>query len=78
MRGYRDWEWVYATGFTAAAATGYFRMAADKHWLTDVLASAAVGTGTGILVPWLHRSGPAGISYRLLPAPSGLAVMGAF
>ncbi len=78
MRGYGGWPWVYAAGFTGAALTGYFRMASDKHWLTDVLASAAAGTGIGILVPWLHRAGPGGTSYRALPAPGGLAVTGTF
>lgn len=78
LRGYQGWPWVYAAGFTGAAFTGYFRMAADKHWLTDVLASAAVGTATGILVPWLHRARPRAVTLRLLPAPGGVAVGGEF
>jgi len=78
IRGYAGWQWVYAVGFTGGAMTGYFRMASDNHWLTDVLASAAVGTGAGILVPWLHRAGPFGTSYQVLPAPGGLAVAGEF
>jgi membrane-associated phospholipid phosphatase len=41
LRGCPGWPWLFGVGFTAAAATGYFRMAADKHWLTDVVASAA-------------------------------------
>jgi membrane-associated phospholipid phosphatase len=78
LRGYQSWPWVCAVGFTGATLTGYFRMAADKHWLTDVLASAAVGTGVGMLVPWLHGGGPVAASLRLLPAPGGLAVAGEF
>lgn len=78
LHRYEGWPWVYAAGFTGAALTGYFRMAADKHWLTDVLASAAVGTGVGTLVPWLHRTGPAGMSFRVVPEPNGLAIGGEF
>ena len=78
IRGYAGWEWVYALGLTAAAATGYFRMAADKHWLTDVLAGAVVGTGTGILVPWLHRPSVSGLNLRVVPEPNGAAVSGEF
>ena len=44
----------------------------------DVLASAAGGTGIGILVPWLHRAGPGCMSYQVLPAPGGLAITGEF
>jgi membrane-associated phospholipid phosphatase len=78
MRGYAGWPWVYAAAFTGAALTGYSRMAADRHWLTDVLASAAVGTGTGILVPWCHRLRPSTVNLRFVPTPGGLAVAGEF
>jgi membrane-associated phospholipid phosphatase len=77
LRGYESWPWVYAAGFTGAALTGYFRMAGDQHWLTDVLASAVFGTSVGILVPWLHRASD-GTGFRLLPAPGGLVVKGDF
>ncbi len=78
MRHFQGWPWVYAAGFTGAALTGYFRMASDKHWPTDVLASAAAGTGIGILVPWFHRAGLGAASYRVLPAPGGLVFAGKF
>ncbi len=75
-QGYSGWPWVYGIGFTAAATTSYFRMAADKHWLTDVLASAAAGTAVGIGLPWLHRRAVQHV--RLLPMPGGLTVAGRF
>jgi membrane-associated phospholipid phosphatase len=78
LRGYEGWPWVYAAGFTGAAVTDYFRMAGDKHWLTDALAGAAVGIGVGILVPWLHRGGGGPQQVRVVPAPGGLAVAGYF
>jgi membrane-associated phospholipid phosphatase len=71
--------WV---GVPLAVATGYLRMAADKHYLSDVLVGALMGTATGILVPALHdwerfvgRSGeavPGTIALSL--APPGLFV----
>jgi len=77
LRGYESWPWIYAVGFTAAGAVSYFRVAGDKHWMTDVVVGAVMGTGIGFLVPWLHRSNPA-LSLRLVPQPEGLAVAGRF
>jgi membrane-associated phospholipid phosphatase len=40
-----------------ALATGYFRIASDRHYLSDVLAGAAVGASVGTAVPaLLHRA----------------------
>jgi membrane-associated phospholipid phosphatase len=64
---------VYGIGFTAAATTSYLRMAADEHWLTDVLAGAAVGTAVGIGLPWLHRRAVAR-HVQLSPMRGGLAL----
>jgi membrane-associated phospholipid phosphatase len=57
--------------WTAAGAlvvlTGTLRMVAEKHYFTDVLGGAALGAGTGALVPLLHRQGvqvaPNGFAY---------------
>lgn len=46
--GRHDWI-VPATAFSLATFTGYLRIAGRKHWLTDVLAGAAVGTGAAYL-----------------------------
>ena len=78
FRGYTGWPWVYGAGLAGAAATGYFRIAADKHWLTDVLAGAAAGTGVGLGVTWLHRGGATPTTLRVLPAPGGLTIAGRF
>jgi membrane-associated phospholipid phosphatase len=78
LRGDPAWPWVYGVGFTAAAATGYFRMAADKHWLTDVLTGAVSGTAVGLAVPWLHRVRPGSAAVRITPAPRGVVLSGAF
>jgi membrane-associated phospholipid phosphatase len=76
LRGDPAWPWVYGVGFTAAAATGYFRMAADKHWLTDVLVGAATGTAVGLAVPWLHRNRSTAPAVRLSVAPHGIVLCG--
>lgn len=77
VRGYASWPWIYAVGFTAAGAVSYFRVAGDKHWMTDVVVGAVVGTGIGFLVPWLHRSNPE-LGLRMVPQSQGLAVSGRF
>jgi len=46
-----DTRWVVpAVAYTAAASTGWLRMAARRHWLTDVLVGAAMGTGTSYAI----------------------------
>jgi membrane-associated phospholipid phosphatase len=76
-RGYDSWPWFYAVGFTGAATMAYFRMAGDDHWFSDILVGAAVGTGVGLLVPWLHRRHTA-LSLRVVPFPDGLGLAGRF
>ncbi len=41
--------WIGAPLFALALFVGYLRLAADQHYLTDVLAGAAFGTGAGAL-----------------------------
>ncbi|MDC0740028.1 phosphatase PAP2 family protein [Polyangium mundeleinium] len=55
LKGYRAAPWIWATGLTIATATGYLRMAADKHYFSDVMVGAIVGSAVGFVVPWLHR-----------------------
>ena len=50
---------VVAVAFAVplALATGYLRIAADRHWATDVATGWAVGAAFGVGVPWLlHRT----------------------
>lgn len=42
-----------AAAMTMGTLTGVSRIAADKHYLTDVLAGAAIGGISGGLMPWL-------------------------
>lgn len=56
MRGYRLAPLVWTCGLLFGVATAYARMAADRHYFTDVLAGAAIGTVVGGGVPLLfHR-----------------------
>lgn len=59
MRGYRWAPVPWGFGCVLAAGTGYLRIAADRHWLTDVLVGTIVGIGIGIAVPLLFHA-PAG------------------
>ena len=77
LRGRTGWKWLGLATFGAAALTGYLRVAADRHWATDVIASAVVGTTTGLVVPLLAYQ-PADArkpSITLAPAPGGLALL---
>lgn len=46
---------VVAGAATFAVGAGLARLFLDRHWLTDVLAGAAVGTASAVTVQALHR-----------------------
>ncbi|BDG02498.1 phosphatase PAP2 family protein [Anaeromyxobacter oryzae] len=63
-----------AVSFAGAGLVGYLRIAADAHYLTDVLAGAAVGSLVGWAVPHLfHPSKQAAVQLR--PAAGGFALV---
>jgi membrane-associated phospholipid phosphatase len=79
LRGYRSAPWVWGVGLTLAATTGYLRIAADRHYLTDVLVGAAIGTALGIVLPRaLHgregEDGGTGPAARVTAVPLGFAI----
>lgn len=81
LRDYPSWPLIYAVGFTGAATVSYLRVAADRHWLTDVLSGAALGTGIGLGLPLLlHRKShePDGRSATMIVTPVPLGVAGTF
>jgi membrane-associated phospholipid phosphatase len=52
------WPWLVVG--LVGTSVAIERVLAGQHFPTDVIAGAAVGMGTGVLVPWLHRrAGPA-------------------
>ncbi len=78
LRGYRLAWLMWVVGLPLAATTSILRLAADKHWTTDILLGSAFGLAVGILMPtFLHtRVGP--VEASLAPMPNGLAVSGRF
>jgi membrane-associated phospholipid phosphatase len=56
MRGYAGVGIVAGVGFTLSAAVGYLRIAADQHFLTDILVGAAIGGLVGWAVPRIFHS----------------------
>ncbi len=78
MQGMPGGGWVLGGGLAIAAFTGYLRMAAEQHYLSDVLVGAAVGSLVGWAVPFLfHRPGKQGQPAQpgaLMPAPGGIAI----
>lgn len=80
LRGYRRAWLLWALGVPAASGVALLRMAADKHYATDVLIGAAVGTAMGIAVPRLFH-GRAGMlsratAVRVVPTLGGVALTG--
>lgn len=48
LRGYRHAWAVWATGVPLALATGYLRIAGDRHWASDVVTGRAEGLGKSV------------------------------
>ncbi len=82
MRGYRGAPVVWGVGLGAAALTGWLRVAADRHYASDVLTGALVGSAVGFAVPYLlhRRRRPDSVKdlrIGVAPAPGGaLFVLG--
>src|SRR6266536_1162980 len=79
LRGDAAWPWIYGTGFAAAGFVGYLRVAADRHWLTDVASGALLGTAVGVAMPLLlhRRAGDEG-AVKLAVTPLPLGIVGTF
>lgn len=58
---YRDSKWIPAAAYSVAALAGISRIYDNRHWLTDVIGGAVVGTLVGNLVS--HRSGNSKLSF---------------
>jgi membrane-associated phospholipid phosphatase len=79
LRGYRLAPLVWGTGGAISLFTGYLRIAADKHYLTDVLTGAAVGALIGIGLPVLfHGREPDAPPTPTGPTPGVISISGGF
>jgi membrane-associated phospholipid phosphatase len=80
LRNDRLAPWIWGSGLALATTVGYLRIAADRHWLTDVATGAVVGSAIGVAVPrLLHRHlriGDQELAVAL--APGRVLVGGAF
>ena len=69
---------AWVVGLVTASATGYLRIAADKHYMTDVLAGAGVGVLSGLAVPALGHQvwtdGKTSATVAPVFIPAGLAL----
>jgi membrane-associated phospholipid phosphatase len=78
MRGYRLAPVVWTVAMTIAAAAGYLRIAADRHYFTDVLAGSVAGAGIGFAVPFFfhgpRRAGEPSVRLSTSPVVGGQTV----
>ena len=56
MRGYELAPLMWGTGIALGASVGYLRIAADKHYFSDVMTGAIVGSVIGVAVPLILHS----------------------
>jgi membrane-associated phospholipid phosphatase len=69
--GASAWPWLITGVFGTSVALE--RVAAGRHFYTDVIAGAGVGLAVGALVPWLHkRRSESGVGLTLLPREDGI------
>jgi len=60
-------KWVWLGSLAVAGTVGYLRYRAGKHFPTDVMAGAVIGSAIGYLVPKVHEIG----SVEVMVAPVG-------
>ncbi|MFT3693743.1 MAG: phosphatase PAP2 family protein [Kofleriaceae bacterium] len=73
FRHYWTEPYVWAAGITLSLSTEYLRMAADKHYLSDVVTGGLVGLAAGLLIPRLMQR-----TVKIVPVANGAAVAGTF
>jgi hypothetical protein len=82
LRGYKHRGWIWAVGLPMATSVGLLRIAADKHYLTDVLVGAVVGSAFGVAVPLLLHGrvneAPGATALRVTGGPRGAIITGRF
>ncbi len=69
---------IWVLGMSVASITAVARVEAGKHFWTDVITGAVVGTAIGVAVPALHRTTPFGrkhLAVRLAPSRTGALVL---
>lgn|GEM_PF-427581 len=64
---------VYAGAVLVSGAIGVSRIAAGKHFPSDVLVGAAAGAAVGLAIPWLHRNDQS-VQLSVSAMPGGVGV----
>ena len=62
-------HWVRGTTLVLAAATGWLRIRAGKHYPTDVIVGAIIGSLAGWGIPRLHEVDPVAGGAKTRPTP---------
>ena len=76
LRSYRLAPLVWGVGMTMAATVAYLRIAADKHYFSDVMTGVVVGSAIGIGIPLIFHSVTSGETASPSPASaSGQALI---
>jgi hypothetical protein len=71
-----DAPWIWIGGLGLAGTTAYLRVAATRHYLSDVLLGSAVGTAIGMLLPRAFDEWHVSSSESMAPAPQAMAGIG--
>jgi membrane-associated phospholipid phosphatase len=74
LRHDQDAHHVLLVGLPFAAMTGYLRIAADKHYASDVLVGAAAGSAVGCFIPALHNTRFASIRPWITKQSRGIVI----
>ena len=54
--GANEWFYIISTlSYSAASTVAYLRVKSGKHYPSDVIVGAIVGTGIGYLIPQIHK-----------------------
>ncbi|MDB5217944.1 MAG: hypothetical protein JWO86_5871 [Myxococcaceae bacterium] len=76
LRGYRLAPLVWGAGMTMAVSVAYLRIAADKHYFSDVMTGAVVGSIIGVGIPLIfHSATSSSSSAANPPSASGQALV---
>jgi membrane-associated phospholipid phosphatase len=74
MRGSKWAPAIYGGGVALSLTTGYLRIAADKHWSTDILTGWVVGAAVGYAVPRLFHRKDTELTPLATPSTVGVAM----
>lgn len=72
-RNYWTEPYIWGAGIFLSVSTEYLRIAADKHYLSDVLVGGGLGIAGGLLIPRLMRE-----DVPIVPIKNGVAWVGEF